>query len=84
MQIRRTLILKTLLMHQTCAKYLVFWKIFQQSLSKFSDMLYHSLPESDLKLYHVPNERPISVKLFMKITLVMAEMIAILLLDAFC
>ena len=47
MQIRKTLIVKILLMHKICEKNLVvFWKIFQQSLSKFWDMLCHSLPES--------------------------------------
>ena len=36
MKIRKTLIVKTLLMHKICAKYLVVsWKIFQQSLSNF-------------------------------------------------
>ena len=35
-KIRKTLIVKTLLMHKICAKYLVVsWKIFQQSLSNF-------------------------------------------------
>ena len=48
MQVRKALIVTSLLMHKICAiKYfVVFWKIFQQSMSKFWDMFCHNLPES--------------------------------------
>ena len=40
MQIRKSLIVETLLIHKICVKYsVVFSKTFQQNLSKFWDML---------------------------------------------
>ena len=64
MKIRKTLIVKTLLMHKICAKYLVVPVVPQ-----LARILLKIIP------VHVSNERPILVKLFLKLMLVMAQMI---------